>query len=340
LNELPGSFSDIGGTLAEPRLLNYNGTIIFKEKTKKLGILGYINGRVKTCVGEKVVYKVHPVYGATGYRWSATGNPISQVSEFTDTLIWQTPGVYQVTVAAFDDCSFSNTQTLVVEVVTHQPKIEKVSDTLLTAVTGNTFQWYINNHPLTSILDRSGRIFKVEASGLYKALITNENGCTNFSNEIYMILPTYHCLNKVLVLDGMVGGGINIQWQMDSGNGYQDISSGVQFQGVNLPYLRIATATAEFSGRAFRCRYTSYTGATLYGGETKIVFANQWNGSLNGNWENPLNWSCGSVPDENTEVSVLSGTIQIQSNVTIKKLYVAPGATVNVLPGFTLEIKG
>lgn len=340
INELVGSFIDIGGSLEDPRLLNYNGTIIFKEKSERLGKLGYINGRVKTCVGQKVVYKVHPVYGATGYMWNATGNPISSVSGFTDTLIWQTPGLYRVTAAAFNDCMVSNTQTIFVEVVAHEPKIERVSDTLLRAVNGETFQWYVNNHPLTSIMDSSGRTFIIETSGLYKASITNENDCTNFSNEVYMILPTYHCPNRVLVLDGMVSSGTNLQWQMDSGNGYQDISNGVQFQGTNFEYLRIASVTTEFSGRAFRCRYTSDTGATLYGGETKIVFANQWKGALNGNWENPLNWSCGSVPDENTEVTVLSGTIQIQSNVTIKKLYVAPGATVNVLPGFTLEIKG
>jgi photosystem II stability/assembly factor-like uncharacterized protein len=340
INGLAGSFKGIGGTVGDPKYLNYNDGLTFKQIPRKMGKLGYVYGRLKTCPGEKVVYKVHQVDRATGYMWTASGNPISSVSEFADTLIWQSPGMYQVTAYAFDDCTLSNPQTILVEVVPHEPKIEKVSDTLLQAVTGEKFQWYLNNLNLTEMTGSSGQTLKVETSGLYKASITNENGCTNFSNEVYMIVPTYHCPGKVLLLNGMVSSGTNLQWQMDMGNGYQDIADGAQFQGVHLNYLRISPVGAALSGTVFRCRYTHYTGATRYGGETKIVFANKWNGAQNSNWENPLNWSCGAVPDENTEVTVLSGTIQIQSNVTIKKLFVAPGAAVNVLPGFTLQIKG
>ncbi len=35
-----------------------------------------------------------------------------------------------------------------------------------------------------------------------------------------------------------------------------------------------------------------------------LFFTNQWIGSANTAWEDPLNWSCGIIPDENNDVLI------------------------------------
>lgn len=126
----------VGGTLGDIKYLNQGNGIIFKEKPMKLGKVGYINGKLKTCVGQKDVYKIFPVFGATGYVWNATGNPVNKASGFTDTLTWLTPGIYQISVTAYDDCGFTDPQTFEVEVVSFEPLLEKISDTVLMASGG------------------------------------------------------------------------------------------------------------------------------------------------------------------------------------------------------------
>lgn len=187
-------------------------------------------------------------------------------------------------------------------------------------------------------MDSSGRFYKPDISGSITAAVTNELGCVLHTNSIYFIQPTYKCPVIPIVLEAFVGLGTQLQWQMDSGNGYENLVISQQFLGVNTDRLLINTPNSNVNGRSFRCRYFS-NGYTQYGGETKVIFANKWDGSQSNNWEDTANWTCNSIPNEFTEVSILSGTIQIQSNVTIRKLYVAPGATVTVMPGYRLTIK-
>ena len=63
-----------------------------------------------------------------------------------------------------------------------------------------------------------------------------------------------------------------------------------------------------------------------------------WTGSANNAWENPANWSCGSIPDSNTDVVINSGTVVVNSDVTIRSLKVNPGVNLTVNVGFDLTI--
>ena len=53
-----------------------------------------------------------------------------------------------------------------------------------------------------------------------------------------------------------------------------------------------------------------------------------WNGGT-GVWENPTNWSSGSVPTEVNGVQINSGVVTISSAKTVGEITVANGATVN-----------
>jgi len=63
-----------------------------------------------------------------------------------------------------------------------------------------------------------------------------------------------------------------------------------------------------------------------------------WTGVSDILWGNPSNWSCNSVPTSTSNVLIYSGTVAINSNVTVNKLTVMPGANLTVWPTHSLTI--
>lgn len=71
--------------------------------------------------------------------------------------------------------------------------------------------------------------------------------------------------------------------------------------------------------------------------------ANYWTGSVSTAWENAANWSCGSVPDSNSVVYIAAGMPRyplVSSMASCKKVITSTGATLNVTPGFKLNVLG
>ena len=69
-----------------------------------------------------------------------------------------------------------------------------------------------------------------------------------------------------------------------------------------------------------------------------IKFVNSWIGLSGTAWETPANWSCGSVPDANTDVIISAGTVVLNSNAFCGSLKINPGASFTVNPGYILTI--
>jgi hypothetical protein len=126
----------------------------------------------------------------------------------------------------------------------------------------------------------------------------------------------------------------NARWQMstDSVN-FTNISDNINFSGTNTPVLTLQNIPASWGGRVFRC--SSDEG--YYSWKTAIQFANEFTNITGSNWENPANWSCGILPDVNTNV-IINGNATLNSNASCRSLYVNPGATFTVSPGFTLTL--
>lgn len=69
----------------------------------------------------------------------------------------------------------------------------------------------------------------------------------------------------------------------------------------------------------------------------------RWIGVASDVWEDPANWSCGMVPNQYTNVTVMPGTPNqpvIRSFAVCKSLTQTPGATVTVGTGYTITITG
>lgn len=127
--------------------------------------------------------------------------------------------------------------------------------------------------------------------------------------------------------------GLNYQWQVNTGGAFANISDNSNYNGSGTTALQLVNIPSSWYGYKFRC---------IADGETSDIFelrfSDTWTGTAGSAWEDPSNWSCGSVPDNNTDVVVNSGTLVINSNVTIRTLKIKPGATITVNTGFNLTV--
>ena len=114
---------------------------------------------------------------------------------------------------------------------------------------------------------------------------------------------------------------------MDEGSGYGPVTNGLVYSGSATEVLTIKNIPGTWYGHKYRC---SINGGQQYGKVYTIRFRNEWIGVANGNWHDAANWSCGRVPDANTDVIINSGTVVLSNDTVIRSLTVKPGAQISV----------
>lgn len=127
--------------------------------------------------------------------------------------------------------------------------------------------------------------------------------------------------------------GTNFQWQVNTGSGFTDISDNTFYSGTTTDILHLNNIPAAWNRYKYRCGVNGVNSIPF-----TLQFANTWMGTANSSWENPANWSCGVIPDPNTEVIITSGPVVLNSNVTIYSLMLTPGVSFTVGAGYTLTI--
>lgn len=132
--------------------------------------------------------------------------------------------------------------------------------------------------------------------------------------------------------------GTTYQWQENSGSGFTNISNNSFYSNTNTNQLTVSSdAPTSWYGRQYRC----FVDGSQYSQVISLKFTNYWLGNVSIAWEDPLNWSCGIVPDGNTDVVVTSGRPnypEVNSNAICRSLSDGPGASVKVKTGFKLTI--
>jgi hypothetical protein len=130
------------------------------------------------------------------------------------------------------------------------------------------------------------------------------------------------------------------QWQVLDSSGYRNLRDDSIYQGTTTRRLQIKTMSSSMTGLTYRCAYSSAP-ITKYTQPYTLRFKNTWIGNNSISWNDPLNWSCGSVPDLYTDVVINPGTlfnVTIDSDITIRSLTLNTGAVVNVAPGVTITV--
>ncbi len=133
--------------------------------------------------------------------------------------------------------------------------------------------------------------------------------------------------------------GATYQWQVDLGSGFTNIVDGAVYGGTATNTLTLTAPPTAYNNYRYRCVVdgTSFSNVFTY------TVGNNWTGAINTDWTVPGNWSCGTVPDQYTNVQINAGAPNypvVGLNVTIRSLKVNTGATVTVSPGFTMTITG
>lgn len=204
-------------------------------------------------------------------------------------------------------------------------------------VSNNTYKWYkVGSGAIDST--RGDSAYYPSSPGSYYAEVSN-------SIATHLIL-TSNAVKAQGIRASICSGttnatftsdisGANYQWQksIDSLN-YINISNNADYSGVNSKTLNISTLQVGNYGTRYRCVVDGNMSTSI-----TITFQNRWTGGIDANWENNANWSCGSLPDENTDVVIESGSVVVNSNVTVKSIRLLPGAFVSVNSGYTLTVK-
>ena len=123
------------------------------------------------------------------------------------------------------------------------------------------------------------------------------------------------------------------QWQLDSGSGFANINDNSNYAGTNTANLTLNNVSSSWYGYQYRCIMDTLTSSPI-----TLRFSDTWTGTADTLWENPANWSCGQLPDANTDVIINTGTVIVKSNPIIRSLTLAAGVNFMIKPDFIFTI--
>jgi putative Ig domain-containing protein len=137
--------------------------------------------------------------------------------------------------------------------------------------------------------------------------------------------------------------GNTYQWQVDNGTGYSNILNNATYSGATANTLVISNITSSMYGYKYQCQVSNNGVAIPYTPVYTLKCQSTWTGTVSTAWENGANWSCGTVPDANTDVIINAGTTNypvVSSNAVCHSATVAANASLIITGTYKLDIKG
>ena len=134
--------------------------------------------------------------------------------------------------------------------------------------------------------------------------------------------------------------GASYQWQVDNGSGiFTNLSNVAPYSAVATDTLNLTAPPTSLYGYKYRCVVNGNT----YSQTFTLKFASNWVGTISTAWETTGNWSCGQVPDANTDVYISAGNPNsplVNSTRSVRSLHLQNGATVGVANNQHLTLTG
>ncbi len=162
-------------------------------------------------------------------------------------------------------------------------------------------------------------------------------------NLLNAVSDTFNlCSGDTIFFSSGYHGNTLWQWQVNNGNGYSNITNNTIYSGTTKDTLHFTNPPTSIYGYKYRCRILNNTD-TLYSPEYTIHFASTWTGALDNTWENPANWSCGELPDSNTDVIINTGVPfypTVNYNTAYRSIKATPQASINIKAGVLFLLTG
>jgi hypothetical protein len=176
---------------------------------------------------------------------------------------------------------------------------------------------------------------------IHNAAIANQyyqSLCNNFTflGGIPCVSPPCPNANTVFV-SGKRGN--TYQWQLNTGTGFSNITSGSNYSGVTTENLLLYNTPSSWYGYQYRCLVNGST----YSDTNTLKFTAYWNGNASTAWENTANWNCGILPDANTDVIINSGVKYfpvLNASTRFRSLSVNKNARLSIIKNTSLSLKG
>lgn len=127
--------------------------------------------------------------------------------------------------------------------------------------------------------------------------------------------------------------GSTYRWQLSTNGGaFIDLQNDARYSGVNNPLLSISGLDDAAYGYVYRCIVDNEPEKG-----TAVIFRNTFLGTVNNDWNNAANWSCGSVPSGMVDV-IINKPVNISSNISIRSITILPGGSVTIVPGVSITL--
>ncbi len=216
--------------------------------------------------------------------------------------------------------------------------VNKVNNMVVLQNTGITlaaswrgkYTWPNNSNARTQSVNPS-----TATAGNYTYFVRDDYNCLKDSFYVTVVSPDVKLCMPAS--DGVIISNISgnmYQWQVDKGNGYENIADNANYSGTQTNLLHLTNVPSAYTGHKYRC-VVDGNNSIVY----EVRFVNIWLGTVSSAWETPANWSCGVLPDENTDVVINSGTVLLSMNTAIRSITVNPTSSFTIKENFTLSTK-
>ena len=331
----------VSGGSSPSRVIGYNilyyvdGTNIRRtDSLLRPQLPGYLYGPDSACLNTKSNF-LTGYMGGVNYDWTLSDGGISSVNTINptrDTVLWNATGLHTLKLTVSNSCGSSAPRTISTEVGLFKPVIT-VQDSILTATEGLSYQWFRNGIGIVDSLGGTARSIVARNDGSYTVQVKSPFGCTLMSPAVnYGGIPLTICPNGNTSISCNLNAAF-YQWQWNTGAGFVNVSNNSFVSGATTNLLQLSNVPSSWYGYRFKCVTNVGTNSVYV-----LRIKDSWTGSVSTIWEDASNWSCGMIPDANTDVIISGGTVVVSANTTIRSLNASPGATIIVQPGVTLTI--
>ncbi len=191
--------------------------------------------------------------------------------------------------------------------------------------------------------DNLGRIAQVIYPDSSIIDYTYDAAGNRLSKNVTKSTITFACPQDIVALyAGLSDTTKNYQWQTDTSGGFFDIIADPIFLGVDSSTLTLNSPPTNFYGHKYRCMISDSSGQ-VFSDVFTLKFEISWIGVVDTTWENSANWSCGTLPDGNTDVIIRATAPRfpkVNSIAYCRRLFLQYGASVLVKTGFQLNTTG